>query len=66
MESINDVLQNIALHIWNGEHGAFLQSFADAYLLADEKNREILKPVWRVLIEENLLKRYGAVQEAGG
>jgi len=65
VESINDVLQNIALHIWNGEHGAFLQSFADAYLLADEKNREILKPVWRVLIEENLLKKYGVVQEAG-
>ena len=66
MDPINEVLQGIALHVWNGEHGAFLQSFADAYLLADEKNREILKPVWRVLIEENLLKRYGAVQEAGG
>jgi len=63
VEPINDLLQDIALHIWEGEHGAFLQSFAGLYFHANEKNREFLRPVWQELIEEYLLRNHGVVQE---
>ncbi len=64
MKPINDLIQDIALHIWTGEHGAFLQDFAGLYFNADEKNREILKPVWQTFIEKYLLKNHGVIQEA--
>jgi len=64
VEPINELLQDIAVHIWEGEHGAFLQSFAGLYLLADEKKKKLLRPVWRTLIEENLLKKSEVAQKA--
>jgi len=50
------------LHVYHGEHGSFLRTFADAFLLADEANRELLRPVWKKLIEKYLLdKKVGLV-----
>lgn len=65
MESVNDVLRGIAFRVYHGDHGGFLSTFADAYLLADEENREIIKPVWEKLVKKYLLKNHGVVQEEG-
>jgi len=65
VEPLNDLLQDIAVHLLEGEHGAFLQAFAGLYFHANEKNREILKPVWQELIEKYLLRNRGIVQEEG-
>jgi len=61
VEPLNDLLQDIAFHLWEGEHGAFLQAFAGLYFHADEKNRELLKPVWQELIEKFLVKKHVVV-----
>jgi len=63
VESINEVLQGIAEHIFHGKHGTFLQIIAAAYLQADEANREILKPVFQTFIDKYLVKNEVA-QEA--
>lgn len=65
MEPINDLLQDIALHIWEGEHGAFLQDFAGIYFHANEEQKKILRPAWQTFIEEYLVKNHGVVQEEG-
>jgi hypothetical protein len=54
------VLHTTALRVYNGDYGSFLKTFADAYLLADKKNRKILHPAWRQFIEKyDLLKKVG-------
>ena len=65
MESANDVLRGIALNVYHGKHGAFLRTFADAYILSDKEDREILKPVWKQLVDKYLLKKHEAVREEG-
>ena len=54
MESVDEVLHSIAVHVYQGDHGAFLSTFADAYLLADTENEKILRPVWKQLIDKYL------------
>ncbi len=56
METPNDILQGIAFHVCRGRHSHFLRAFADAYLLADKDNREIITPAWKKLIDKYLLK----------
>ena len=52
------VLHTVALRVYNGDFGSFLKAFADAYILADKKNRKILHPAWKKLIEKyDLLKK---------
>ncbi len=63
MEPINDLLQDIALHIWEGEHGAFLQTFAGLYRDANEERKKILRPAWQEFIEKYLLKKNETVQK---
>ncbi len=54
------VLHTTALLVYNGDYGSFLKAFADAYLLADKKNRKILHPAWKELIDKyELLKKVG-------
>jgi len=54
------VLHTVALRVYTGDYGSFLKAFADAYLLADMENREILRPTWRQFIEKyDLLKKVG-------
>ncbi len=54
------VLHTLALRVYNGDYGSFLKTFTDAYLLADKKNRKILRPAWKKLIEKyDLLKKVG-------
>ncbi len=54
------VLHTVALRVYNGDYGSFLKAFADAYLFADTKNRKILHPAWKKLIEKyDLLKKVG-------
>ncbi len=65
MEPLNDLLQDIALHLLEGEHGAFLQAFAGLYFRANEEKKEILRPVWQELIEKYLVKNNGVIQEEG-
>jgi len=54
-------LHTTALRVYNGDYGSFLKAFADAYLLADEKNRKILHPAWKEFIE-----KYGLLKKVGG
>ncbi len=63
METTNDILQGIAFHVCRGRHSHFLRTFADAYLLADEENRKLLRPAWKQLIDKYLLKKHEIVQE---
>lgn len=52
------MLHTVAVRVYNGDYGSFLKAFADAYLLADKENEEILHPAWKTLIEKyDLLKR---------
>lgn len=55
MESVGEVLRSIAVKVYRGGQGAFLSSFADAYLLADSENEKILRPAWMQLIDKYLL-----------
>jgi len=64
MESVNDVLRGIALRVYHGDHGSFMRTFADAYLLADSENEKFLRPAWMQLIDKYLLESHGVVQEA--
>ena len=63
MESVNDVLRGIAIRVYHGDHGAFLRTFADSYLLADSENEQVLRPAWMQLIDKYLLEDNGDVQE---
>jgi len=57
---VEEVLYTAALRVYNGDHGSFLKTFADAYLHADSENREILHPAWKQLIEKyDLLEKVG-------
>jgi len=54
------VLHTVALRVYNGDYGSFLEAFADAYLLADMGNQKILHPAWKKLIDKyDLLKKVG-------
>ena len=55
------VLHTVALRVYNGDYGSFLKAFADAYLLADKKNRKILHPAWKELID-----KYELLMKVGG
>ena len=63
MESVNDVLRGIALRVYHGDHGGFMRTFADSYLLADSENEKILRPAWMQLIDKYLLETHGIIQE---
>ena len=65
MESVNEVLRGIALRVYHGDHGGFMRTFADAYLLADSENEQVLRPAWMQLIDKYLLMNHGVVQEEG-
>ncbi len=56
-----EVLHTTALLVYNGDYGSFLKAFADAYLLADKKNRKILHPAWKELID-----KYELLMKVGG
>ncbi|GAH74430.1 unnamed protein product, partial [marine sediment metagenome] len=60
MESVNDVLRGIALRVYHGDHGGFMRTFADAYLLSDSENEKILRLAWMQLIDKYLLETHGA------
>ena len=54
------MLHTTALRVYNGDYGSFLKSFADAYLIADSENKEILHPAWKQFIEKyDLLEKVG-------
>ncbi len=55
------VLHTLALRVYNGDYGSFLKTFADAYLLADMRNRKILRPAWKKFIE-----KYELLMKVGG
>ncbi|GAH92987.1 unnamed protein product, partial [marine sediment metagenome] len=38
---------------------------ADAYLLADSENEQVLRPAWMQLIDKYLLDNHGVVQGEG-
>lgn len=54
MESVDEVLRSIAVRVYHGDHGGFLRTFADAYLLADKENKKILRPAWMQIIDKYL------------
>jgi len=45
-------LDEIAVNVSQSRHGDFLKSFAFAWQLADPSNKELLMPVWVILIEK--------------
>jgi hypothetical protein len=53
----------IAVHVVSYKHGCFLQTFALAYLRADQENERILRPAWLVLVDKyDLDREYEAAQ----
>ena len=44
------ILDDIAMHIVESEHGIFLRKFADTWLKADPDNRALMKDAWIILI----------------
>ena len=65
MESTKDILRGIAFRVYHGDHGGFLRTFADAYMLADSENELVLRPAWMHFIDKYLLENHGVVQEEG-
>lgn len=53
-----DELREIAVHVYNSDHGDFLKAFADAYTRADPYNERILRQAWLTLIQ-----KYGLEEE---
>ena len=61
--SNNDVLKGIAVHVFYGKYSAFLQTYADAYLLADNENALAMRPTWMYFIDKYLVKNHGVIQK---
>jgi hypothetical protein len=52
-------LDEIAVNISQSRHGDFLKTFATAWQLADPSNKELLMPVWVLLITKYHLDEEG-------
>ena len=54
-------LDKIATNVVNSDHGSFLKAIADAWLLADNSNKRILRSGWAAIVT-----KHGLAEEVDG